>query len=240
MKTFSSLSRGLSIFKSHYLELIAYAYLLDLMGSVPTLISKLKDQQLLAAPPTAFGFLMILSFWSAETFILVGVSQITWRALRGQSFTFRNFLPDVESMSPVVLWAVLISLLLFGATIAQSSGVTCVRSKCMAFPILPFFFYVLAVVPLLIVDRRLCVWTALKYMASAARRYWLEFLKLSLIAEVIWLVIPGGFVFLQGDLIQNILVVHFGAELFAAIASVISASMMASAYAEMYKLIDKT
>lgn len=233
MKVLSLLSKSLHVFKSHYLELLAFAYPLVLIGSVPGLISRLNDQHLLTPPPSALGFLMSATYWSAETFILVGVSQVTWQSLREQSFAFENLLLDADSIRPVALWAILLSSLFFAITIAPMDGGLCDISKCRAFPIMPLFFYMLAFVPLLIVDRRLGLLETIKETAFAARKHWFGLIMLSVTAEFIYLVIVGIYAIIPGE--TFVLVDYFGISLAIAIASIINASMMAAAYAELFE-----
>jgi hypothetical protein len=75
-------------------------------------------------------------------------------------------------------------------------------------------------------------------MASAARVHWVGIVKLSVLAEVLWLALMTPSVLIEESLFPSgsILVSYITTNMFSSIAAVINASMFAAAYEDMFGL----
>ncbi len=238
---FSCLTAGLKALRPNLLSSFFFALLLSAVSTVPVFIDRMQGMEYLTPPISLWGFLMSLVSWLAQTLILVGVSQVVWWHVKKEPPALVHLLPSEKARPQIFLWSISFTIIMFGTHVGswlllQS---TSHYSRYIPLPILPFVFYFLAFIPLMIADRQVTVWVASVQALSVIKANFLTLLKLALIAEAVFLTISvllnvlQKFIMDTYSLPNSVVADQAIGAFYAALIGVINSAMMAVAYAEV-------
>jgi hypothetical protein len=241
---FSSLRKGLKALYPQLLSVLLLAFVLSAIGQLPVLIDRLHSVTRYAPPISLWGFFMSFLFWTAQTFILIGVAQVVWGHLKVISYKNVSLFPNKHMSQALFVWALSFTMLAFLLLIVSSYVVNAISmtGRPRGIPILPFVFYCFAFIPLIMVDRQVSIMPAIKQMRMNLKGNCVSLLKLAFIAEVVFLVLGTSSILLQQYLftvfsIPDSAVVDQIIAVFTEVPiSIVNSAMMAVAYAELFRL----
>lgn len=223
---------------------VALALLLISVSSLPIFMDHFQGNEYFAPPISLWGFFMNLVSWTSETLILVGISQMVWGYRKKEVAAQVRLLPSSQSRRQIFLWSLSFAVAVFVLHIGSRLWLRSVgrSSQFLPLPILPLFFYFFAFVPLLIVERQVGMWVAIKQVFSSAKTNLFSMLKLALTAEVIFLTISVLVIMLQHEIMNSYAISKsvFADQaitvIYAAAIGIINSAMMACAFAEIHGL----
>lgn len=245
VSAFSCLGVGLKALRPNLLSSFIFALLLSAVSAVPTLINRLQGHEYSTLPISLWGFFNALIGWTAETLILVGVSQVVWRNLKKEPSELVHLFPSEKVRPQILYWSISLAVIMFGDLFGSGLLMQSVSKsgRYIPLPVLPLVFYFLAFIPLMIVDRQLTVWMAITQGLSSIKANFFTLLKLTLTAEVVLLTFFGLLGVVSKRLIQDTfsmpesVVIDLVFWLFGETPMwVINSAMMAVAYAEVHGL----
>lgn len=243
ISAFTCLVSGLKALRPKIGLVVALALLLISVSALPIFIDRFQGNEYSAPPISLWGFFMNVVSWTSETLILVAVSQMVWLSEEGGG---RTSAPVARrAVAPAIfLWSLSFAVTVFVLHMGVQFWLQSVArsSQFLPLPILPLFFYFFAFVPLLIVERQVGVWVAIKQVYFSAKTNLFSMLKLALTAEVIFLTISVLVIMLQHEIMNSYAISKsvFADQaitvIYAAAIGIINSAMMAVAFAEIHGL----
>ena len=188
---------------------------------------------------------MSLIFWTTQTLILVGVSQVVWRHLKKDPCERVHLFPSKKVRPQILYWSISFTVMIFAIHMGGSWLLVQLASTAVRFvplPIAPFVFYFPAFIPLMMVDQQISMWVAMKQVLSAIKVNFVLLLKLALTAEAVLLAFAISDVFLERliqdtfSIPESVVIGQVIGVLVDAPIWVMNSAMMAVAYAELHGL----
>jgi|CXWL01.1.fsa_nt_gi hypothetical protein len=241
---FSCLAKGLKALRANLFSTFVFALLLEAIGTIPTFIDRLQGHEYLTPPFSPWGLLMSLIFWITQTLILIGVSQVVWDHLKKDPHEPVHLLPSEKVRPQLFLWSIAFTVMTFvpllGSWLVVQMASTPVHFTPL--PILPFVFYFVAFIPLMMIDQQISSWKAMKQVLFSMRNNFVSLLKLALTAEAVFLAIAilgdssGEFIRDIFSILESVVTDYVIWVFVCAPIWVINGAMMAVAYAELQGL----
>jgi hypothetical protein len=238
---FSCLAKGLKALRPNLFSTFVFALFLEAIGAIPTLINRLQGHEYLTPPFSPWGLLMSLIFWITQLLILIGVSQVVWGHLKKDPHERVHLLPSEKVRPQLFLWSIVFTVMTFVPHLGSWLVVQMTSNPALFTPLptLPIPFYLLAFIPLIMVDQQFSMWKAMKQVLSSMRNNFVSLLKLALMAEALFLVFAtlgiesGKFIRDALSIPDSVVVDEVIWVLVVAPIWVINSAMMAVAYAEL-------
>ncbi len=223
---------------------VGFVLLLISVSSLPIFIAHFQGNEYFAPPISLWGFFMNVVFWTSETLILVGASQMVWGDRKKEMAAQVHLLPSVKSRQQIFLWSLSFAVTVFVLHMGSRIWLHSVArpSEFLPLPILPLFFYFFAFVPLLIVERQVGMCVAIRQVFSSAKANLFSMVKLALTAEAIFLTVSVFVIMLQHAIMdmyaisKSVVADQVISVIYAAAIGIINSAMMAVAFAEIHGL----
>jgi hypothetical protein len=167
-----------------------------------------------------------------------------WGHLKKDPHERVHLLPNKNVRSQLFLWSISFTVMTFVQLLGSWLLVQSISKAVHVtpLPILPFVFYSVAFIPLMMVDQQLTMWKAMKQVFPSIKVSFVSLLKLALTAEAVFLVfstlaiaseklIRDAFSITDSVVVDQVIWVFVSAPSW-----VITSAMMAVAYAELQGL----
>lgn len=245
---FTCLAAGLKALRPELGFVVVFALLFVSVSSLPIFIDHLQGIEYFAPSISLWGFFMNLVSWTSDTFILAGVSQSVWGYRKKAVRAGVHLLPNEKSHQQIFLWSISFAVVVFGLHMGSQVWLKSPfhSSHSVPLPILPLAFYFFAFVPLMIIDRQVGMWVAIKQVFFSAKTNLSSMLTLALTAEAIFLTISVLVIMLQHAIMdayaisKSVVADQAITVIYTAAIGIINSAMMAVAFAEIHGLSEES